>query len=82
MLVNQDNPLPNNYAPTLATHSSGYLVDERIVSELDKMLNDGIKDGVSLLICSACRSIEKQTALFNDQVSGHKEEGLSKEEAI
>ena len=83
MLVNKDNPLPDNYAPTLATHSSGYLVDERIVSDLDKMLSDGKKDGVSLLICSAYRSVEKQTELFNEQVIiGHEDEGLSKAEAI
>ena len=51
MLVNKDNTLPSNYKPTLATHSSGYLMDERIVSDLDKMLNDAKKDDVLLLIC-------------------------------
>ena len=35
-----------------------------------------------MLICSAYRSVEKQTELFNAQVKGHEDEGLSKTEAI
>lgn len=81
-LVNQDNKLPENYSFKLETLDSGYQVDARIVPELNKMLAAAKKEGLSMIICSAYRSVETQTELFDEQVEGHMDEGLSEKEAI
>ena len=45
------------------------------------MLADGRKQGLDFWICSAYRTMEKQTDLYNNKVSRLQAEGLSYEEA-
>ena len=60
---------------------NNYYFDSRAVGELQQMLADGRKQGLDFWICSAYRTIEKQTDLYNNKVSRLQAEGLSYEEA-
>ena len=67
ILVNRDNPIPNGYVPSL-TAVRGYQVDSRVSDALTSMLNDCRLAGLDPMICSAYRSVEKQTTLYNNEV--------------
>ena len=82
VLVNAENFMEAGYKPELAEVENNYYVDKRIVSHLQQMLSDGRKAGLDFLICSAYRSMEKQTQLFENKVQRvMAEKGLSYEEA-
>ncbi|MGN1034493.1 MAG: D-alanyl-D-alanine carboxypeptidase family protein, partial [Oscillospiraceae bacterium] len=63
--------IPKGYGPQLQ-------VDERIYSQLEQMLSAAKADGVELYICSAFRSVEYQTKLFNNKVNEQLNRGPSK----
>ncbi|KAA8502270.1 M15 family metallopeptidase [Mediterraneibacter catenae] len=66
ILVNEDHPLDSSYEPEKLTEiSPGYEVDNRIVSDLRQMLDDGAAEGLSMYVTSAYRSYEQQTQTFN-----------------
>jgi D-alanyl-D-alanine carboxypeptidase len=46
------------------------------------MSNAAKQDGVDLMVCSAYRSIVRQTELFDDRKAGYMSEGMNEEEAI
>lgn len=68
ILVNKQNPIPDNYDMELVSVNGSMKVDKRIAKPLAKMLDAAKKDGVSLMICSAYRSIERQTSLFETKI--------------
>lgn len=67
MLVNTSHPMEEGYVPELATVEN-MQVDVRIKDALEKMLKDARKAGVNPIICSAYRSIQRQTQIFNETV--------------
>ena len=70
LLVNKQNPVPEGYEAELVEYNNtGKMVDKRMVADLDRMLKAAGKDGISLSICSAYRSYERQTQLFNNKIS-------------
>ncbi len=71
ILVNKDNPIPENYQYELATVEGDHKVDIRIVEPLKQMLADARKEGIKPLICSSYRTLETQTTLFNQKVKQH-----------
>ncbi len=81
MLVNGDNPLPENYSPKLKKLKNGLEFDERAIDQLNAMLSAGKAQGLSPIVCSAYRSIEKQKTLFNNQVYKYIAKGLNQEQA-
>ena len=59
-LVNADCPMEEGYLPELATiDASGRQIDRRIAGELQRMLEDMEREGLSPLVCSAYRTWEK-----------------------
>ena len=88
ILVNYDHPVTQEFIDNLKLVNTpeGYgpqlQVDERIYPQLEQMLSAAKADGVELYICSAFRSVECQTKLFNAQVDEQLNRGLSKEQAI
>lgn len=68
VLVNVKKNMEAGYEPELAEVENNYYVDKRIVSHLQQMLSDGRKVGMDFWICSAYRSMEKQTQLFENKV--------------
>lgn len=80
-LVNATHPMAEDYRPRVSEIENNYYFDSRAVGELQQMLADGRKQGLDFWICSAYRTIEKQTDLYNNKVSRLQAEGLSYEEA-
>lgn len=82
VLVNSTHYMEDGYEPNLAEVENNYYVDYRIVEELQEMLAAGRAEGLDFWICSAYRTMEKQTELFENQMQSLIEEkGMSSEEA-
>lgn len=81
LLANGENPLPQDFAPQVEVVQNSYKMDSRVAPIMKEMIEDAKADGVDLLVCSAYRSIEKQTQLFNDQVALFVAQGMSREKA-
>lgn len=87
-LVNPDNPLPENFSVEVSeikpkySNYVGLKFDLRAVDALNSMCEAAEKDGVSLLVISAYRTIEKQTELFNNKVNNLIRDGYNEEDAI
>lgn len=65
VLVNESHPLDTSYSPELAEIESERSVDKRILDDTKQMLQDAAAEGLSLYVCSAHRSYEKQREVFN-----------------
>lgn len=77
ILVNKQNPVPEGYEMNLASINGSMQVDARITKPLAKMLDAAKADGVSLMICSAYRSYERQITLFENKIRRSMRSGLS-----
>ena len=82
MLVNPWNKLPEDYTVELKKLPNGLQVDARIYDDLTAMLSDCRKAGLRPLVCSAYRSSETQTRLYNNKIARLRAAGYSKEAAI
>ena len=81
ILVNPWNKVPDSYDVTLKQLPNGLSIDERCYSDLLKMMQDCEKAGLSPKICSAYRTQEKQTQLFEDKVRRLKKQGYAEDAA-
>ncbi len=81
VLVNSFHPMQEGYVPELTEVAKGYSVDSRIAEPLKNMLKAAEADGMSIMICSAYRSIEKQTQVFNSSVQDRLNNGMNYWEA-
>ncbi len=68
-LVNEANPLPEDYEPETAEADNGYLFDIRAVEPLRALLQAGREAGLDLVVTSGWRSWAYQEQLFEDKVS-------------
>lgn len=80
-LVNAKNPLPEGFAPELATLANGKQFDARATEDLNAMLADAKAAGLSPLVCSAYRSIARQDELFNQMKQDYMAQGMSEADA-
>lgn len=71
MLINKQHPVPEGYEFTLATIKGSMKCDERIIPELQQMMQAAQKDGVSLVIRSPYRDYERQIYLFNRKIKNY-----------
>ena len=81
ILVNRINKIPDDYKANLVEYK-GYLVDNSIVSELDKMFKDAKKDGVNLKINTAYSDKEEQQDIYDRRIKAYKNEGMTDKAAI
>ena len=72
VLVNEKNPLQQDFEVDLAKTDNGKYVDRRIQKALEMMLADGKKEGLPLMVCSAYRDYQKQDQLMVDVNPAHK----------
>ena len=77
MLINKQHPIPEEYEFTLATIKGSMKCDERIIPELQQMMQEAKKDGVILVIRSPYRDYERQIYLFNRKVKGYMKKKMS-----
>lgn len=76
ILVGADHPLSSDFRVDLVKINGGYLVDHRIFDPLRTMITDAAKDGVSLTICSAFRTVKAQQALIDNKAQSLTVSGL------
>lgn len=82
VLVNSTHFMEKGYVPQLAEIENNYYFDARAVEQLQQMLADGRAEGLDFWVCSAYRTMEKQTSLYENKVSRlMKEKGISYEQA-
>ncbi|WP_313128980.1 M15 family metallopeptidase [Anaerocolumna sp.] len=81
ILANPWNTLPENFTVETKSFTNGHSVDKRIFNDLERMLEDAEKEGLSPIICSSYRSLEKQKTLFENKIGKYLNNGLSNEDA-
>lgn len=81
ILVNPWNPLPDNHSITLTNLKNDQAVDERCYPDLQAMIDACRAEGLSPVICSSYRTMEKQKRLFQKQIDQMLAAGLSQKDA-
>lgn len=83
ILVNKDNPLPENYDIELSEVPGGEYVDERIYEPLIKMLEAAKESnsGQQPLVVSGYRTAEKQQQLYDEEIERYTAQGYSADDA-
>lgn len=81
LLVNPWNALPENYEVDKTTLKNGHSIDTRVSPYLQEMMDDARAEGLSPVICSSYRTMEKQKSLFDRQVEKQLSRGYSQKEA-
>lgn len=81
ILVNYNNPLPDDYKADLVSSYQGCKVDNRCKSALEEMMKAAKEDGCRPYIISAYRSIDYQKSLYNRKISEYTRFGYTKQEA-
>ena len=82
ILTNAMYPVPDDYEVELAkVPGSGQSVDTRIYEPLMSMFEAMKAEGLSPLLCSGYRTLDKQEKLFNRKVQTYVKQGYSMEEA-
>ena len=81
MLVNKDNPIPQDYKIVLSETENGHKVDERIKEPLERMLSDARKDGIIPKITSSYRTHEEQQKLLEEKTQEYINQGMNESAA-
>lgn len=81
VLVNADNPLPEDWQVTLKTIAGEEQVDVRAYDDLNALLNAAAQNGVTLWIASGYRSVELQQDILNRKIQENMNQGMAEEEA-
>lgn len=81
MLVNSTHPIADDFKIELTQLKNGHSVDSRIYKDLQAMMDAARADGLSPIICSSYRTMERQTSLFNKEVNSQLSKGYSQQEA-
>lgn len=81
ILVNEMNPLPEEFEVELVKFGGGKQVDARIEEPLEAMFAAMREEGLQPMVCSGYRSLTKQKSLFEASVAKYRRKGLTYEEA-
>lgn len=82
VLVNEKNPLRQDFEVDLVKTDNGKYVDRRIQKALETMLADGKKEGLPLMVCSAYRDYQKQDQLMDNSIAKFVRGGMSYKDAF
>jgi len=81
ILVNAENPMPDNYVPILSKLDNGLEFDARAIEQLRAMLNDARTQGLHPIVVSAYRTNDQQTQLFINKVEELMAQGMHRGQA-
>ena len=81
LLVNDQNPLPDDYSIQTVELRNGFQVDERCYPDLQDMMDACREAGLAPVICSAYRTQEYQEKLYQSQIEKQLALGCSRERA-
>lgn len=76
ILANPTNYLPEGYSFELANVQGKYEMDQRAAYAAKDMISAAAEEGVTLTICSAYRSHERQTTNFRTKLQSFLDEGM------
>lgn len=76
-LVNKQHPISDDYSFELGKLSGNMQCDQRIIEDLLLMMQAASDDGVSLVICSPYRDLNKQEILFERKINLYMQSGYS-----
>lgn len=82
LLANPWHTLPVDFQVELKALPNGMQVDQRIYDDLMDMLTDCKAEGLRPLVCSAYRSMEKQTRLYKNKIARLRAAGYEKDAAV
>lgn len=77
VLVNGDNPLPDDFTVSTVEVSSGELVDERILQPLDEMFTAARAAGYAPFVRSGFRTRAEQEQILQERIAAYQAEGMS-----
>lgn len=81
LLVNKQNPIPEDYTFELSTIKGSMECDTRVLPDLLALLQGAKEDGISLVVISPYRDMTRQEFLFERHVQEYMNKGLSYMEA-
>jgi len=81
-LVNRYNILPDGFRPTTRHVENGHYFDERAADSLLEMLASARSEGLSPMMVSGHRGIDRQRTLFHNQYNRQRDRGLNHEDAF
>ncbi len=81
ILINESNPLPDDYPLELYKLSNGQSVDIRIYDALMDMLDAAKSDGINAVVSSGYRSRDDQRKLLDEKIAAHVASGMTSREA-
>ena len=81
ILVNKDNPVPEDYQVELTSLRNDQSVDSRIYPDLQAMFDEMRAQGLSPMITSSYRSAEDQQKIMDNKIAEYKEQGYTDEDA-
>jgi D-alanyl-D-alanine carboxypeptidase len=81
ILVNKDNPVPDDYTVNLTDLSNGKQVDTRIYPALQKMFDDARSSGIDLFVREGYRTREEQQQIMDERIQEYQDQGCTYEEA-
>ncbi len=81
ILINKENPVPDDYEFELGTIRGGIRSDVRVIEHVLEMIQAAKEDGVTLGICSPYRDYDRQVMLFERKVRSYIRKGKSEAEA-
>lgn len=81
ILVNKDNPVPEDYKFELGTIRGNIKSDIRVIEHILALIQGAKEEGVKLAICSPYRDYDRQVMLFNRKVKNYMRYGMSEDEA-
>lgn len=82
LLVNELNPLSQDFEPQLVQTRNGQRVDRRIKTELEAMIDAASEEGMNLMICSSYRDYKKQDSLMDQSIAKFVRQGMDYRDAF
>lgn len=81
IVVNEENPLPEDYHVELTELSNGQKVDSRIYPALQEMFDAARAEGVYPFVREGYRTAQEQQDILDERIQAYINEGYSQEEA-
>lgn len=81
-LINDDNPIPDDFLLNLVNYSDEIQVDSYVRDPLTEMLNDANASGYQIVVIGGYVNEEQQQDSFDEQVQTYINQGLSSIKAI
>lgn len=82
ILVNANNPLPEDFKPELTELSDGSKIDKRVYPYLQKMFDDMRNEGIRPAISSSYRTAAQQQSELDQKTREYIRQGYSRSKAL